>query len=71
MPQKQGEAVPEDDDSVPRHDELGPDQPILADIYRLFEEIFDRQLNLMKRHFDLTASNYGEDERDKSAFSRL
>ena len=33
-------------------DEFGPDQSTMADIYRLFEEIFDRQLNRMERHFD-------------------
>ena len=39
MPRKEGKAVPEGNGPVPQHDEFGPDQPTLADIYRLFEEI--------------------------------
>ena len=42
MQQNQGKAVPEGDGPVPRHDKFGPDQPTLADIYRLFEERLDR-----------------------------
>ena len=52
MPRKQGKAVPEGNDPGPHHEEFGPDQPTLADIYRVFEERFNRQLNLMKSHFD-------------------
>ena len=52
MPRKQGKAVPEGNGPVPQQDEFGPDQPTLVDIYRLLEERFDRQLNLMKSHFD-------------------
>ena len=52
MQRKQGKAIPEGNGPVPQNDEFEPDQPTLADIYRLFEEIFDRQLNVMKSCFD-------------------
>ena len=52
MPRKQSKAVPEGNGPVPQHDEFEPDQPTLADIYRLFEERLDRQLDRMKSHFD-------------------
>ena len=38
MPRKQGKAVPEDNGSVSHHDEFGPDQPTMSDIYRLFKK---------------------------------
>ena len=45
-------AVPEGNGLVHQQEELGSDQPTLADAYRLFDEIFVRQLKLMKSHFD-------------------
>ena len=45
-------AVAESNGPVPHQDEFGPDQPTLADVYRLFEESFDRQLKIMKSRFD-------------------
>ena len=36
----------------PRKKKFGPDQPTLADVYRLFEESFDRQLKITKSRFD-------------------
>ena len=35
-------AVPEDNCPVPQQDGLGPDQPTLADLYRMIEELFDK-----------------------------
>ena len=52
MSRKWSKAIPEGNDPVPHQEEIGPDQPTLADVYRLFEERFDRQLKLMKSHFD-------------------
>ena len=52
MPRNRSETVSEGNGLVPHHNQIGPDQPTLADVYRLFEEIIDRQLNLMKSHFD-------------------
>ena len=52
MPRKQGKVVPEGSGPVPQHDEFGPEQPKLVDMYRVFEERFDRQLNIIKIHFD-------------------
>ena len=43
MPRKESEAVPEGNSPVPRQEEFGPDQPTLADVYRVFEEKFERQ----------------------------
>ena len=45
-------AVPEGNVLVHQQDEFGSDQPTLADTYRLFDEIFVRQLKLMKSQFD-------------------
>ena len=44
--------VPEGNSSVPHKDEFGPDPPTLADVYRCFEEILDRQLKPMEGRFD-------------------
>ena len=53
MPRNRSKAVPEGNDPVPHQDEFGPDQPaMMADVYRRIEGIFNRQLNLMKSHFD-------------------
>ena len=52
MPQTISKAVPEGNGSVPQQEEFGSDQPTLANVYRLFEERFDRQLKVMKSHFD-------------------
>ena len=51
MPRNWSKAVPEGNGLVPQPD-FGPDRPTLVDIYRLFKERFDRQLNRMKSHFD-------------------
>ena len=48
MPRNSSEAVPQGNGLVPRQEELGPDQPMLVDAYRRFEEIFNRQLKIMK-----------------------
>ena len=52
MPRKESEAVPEGNGPVPKQEELGSDQPTLADIYQLFEERFERQLKRVKSHLD-------------------
>ena len=52
MSRNWSDAVLEINGPVPRQEEFGPDQPTLADIYRLFEERLDRQLKLMKSRFD-------------------
>ena len=52
MPRKESEAVPEGYGSVPQQEEFGSDQPTLADVYRLFEESFERQLKIMTSRFE-------------------
>ena len=47
MPRNWSKAVPEGNGPVPQREEFGPDQPTLADVYRLFEESFNRQLKIM------------------------
>ena len=42
MPRKRSKAVPKGNCSVPQQEELESDQPTLADVYRLFKEIFDK-----------------------------
>ena len=52
MPRKESEAVPEGNGSVPQQEEFGSGEPTLADVYRLFEERFDRQQKIMDSCFD-------------------
>ena len=52
IPRNWSKAVPKGNGPVPQQEEFGPDQPTLADVYRLFEESFDRQLKIMKSRFD-------------------
>ena len=52
MPRNESEAVPEGNGPVPRQEKFGPGQPKLKDVYRLFEEIFERQLKRVKSHLD-------------------
>ena len=52
MPQRLSKAVPQGNGSVPQQEEFGSVQPTLANVYRLFEERFDRHLEVMKSHFD-------------------
>ena len=53
-------AVAESNSPVPHQNEFGPDQPTLADVYRLFEESFDRQLKIMKSRFDQQSKKLNE-----------
>ena len=43
MPWKENEAVREGNGPVPQQVEFGSGEPTLADVYRLFEERFDKQ----------------------------
>ena len=52
MPRKESEAVTEGNGPVPQQEEFGPGGPTPADIYRLFEERFDRQQKRMDSVFD-------------------
>ena len=52
MPRKRSKAVLEGNGPVPQQEEFRSDQPTLVDVYRLFEERFDRQQKVMKSHFD-------------------
>ena len=52
MPRKGSEAVPESNGPVPQQEEFGSGHPMLADVYRLFEERFERQLKGVKSHLD-------------------
>ena len=52
MPRNWSKAVPEGNGPVPQQEEFGPDQPTLADVYRLFEERFERQLKEVKSHLN-------------------
>ena len=52
MPRNWSKALPEVNVPVPQQEEFGPDQPTLADVYRFFEESFDRQLKIRKSRFD-------------------
>ena len=65
MPRKESEVVPEGNGPVPQQVELGFGQPILTDVYRLFEGTFERQLT-----GDEVGQTHGDDERNKTVFSR-
>ena len=41
MPRNWSKAVPQGNGPV-RHDEVGPNQPTLVDLYRMIEELFDK-----------------------------
>ena len=44
MPRKESETALEGNGPVPQQEEFGSGELTLADVYRLFEERFDRQL---------------------------
>ena len=48
MPRKESEAAPEGNSPVPQKEEFGSGEPILVDVYRLFEE----GLKKMDSYFD-------------------
>ena len=52
MPRMENEVVPEGNGPVPQQEELGSGEPTLANLYRLFEERFHRQLKIMKNCFE-------------------
>ena len=52
MPRKQSKTVSEGNDSVPHHNEFGFGEPTMADLYRMLEENFDRQVDRMRSDFD-------------------
>ena len=52
MPRKESEAATEGNVPVPQQEEFGSGEPTLADIYRLFEERFDKQQKRMDSFFD-------------------
>ena len=54
MLRKASEAVHKGNGPVPRQEEFGPDQPTLRDVYRLFEERFERKLKGVKSHLAKT-----------------
>ena len=51
MSRNWSKAIPEGIGLVPQQEEFVSDQPALADVYRLFEESFDRWLKVMKSRF--------------------
>ena len=42
MPRNWSKAVPEGNGAVPQQEELASDQPTLADVYRMIEELVDK-----------------------------
>ena len=51
MPRKWSKAVHKGNGPVPQQEEFESDQPTLADVYRLFEESFDRQVKKKTSRF--------------------
>ena len=52
MPRMEYKTVLEGNGPVPQQEEFGFDEPTLADMYRLFEERFDRQLKIISNCFE-------------------
>ena len=52
MPRKASETVPEGNDPVPQLEKFGSGEPTLVDVYRFFQERFDKQQNRMDSFFD-------------------
>ena len=52
MPRKESEAVPGGNGPILQQEEFEPGEPTLADVYRLFEEKFDRQQKIMDSCLD-------------------
>ena len=54
MPCKQGKAIPEDNGPIPYQDKFGSREPTMADVYRIFEERFDRMDKNLERVSEFT-----------------
>ena len=52
MPRMENKAIPEGNGSAPQQEEYGSGKPTLANLYRLFEERFDRQMKIVKSCFE-------------------
>ena len=52
LPRKESEPVSKGNGPVPQQEEFGYGELTLADVYRLFEEKFDKQLKIMESCFD-------------------
>ena len=52
MSRKDCEAVSKGNCPIPQQEKFGSGEPTLADLYRLCEERFDRQLKKMESFFD-------------------
>ena len=63
MPRKENEAIPESNGTIPQQEEFGSDQPTLADVYRMMEELFDKSDSKIDKACR-------RDESDTSAFSK-
>ena len=53
MPRNWSEAVPESNSPGPQQKEFGSDQPTLADIYRMMEELFDKSDRKLNEHAEV------------------
>ena len=61
MPRNWSKTVAEGNGPIPQLEEFGPNQSTLAaDVYRLFEEKLDTQLNPMKSRFDRQGKKLNE-----------
>ena len=52
IPRNWSKVGPKGKGPVPQQEEFQPDQTTLADVYRIFEERLDKQLNRIKSHYD-------------------
>ena len=59
MPQKESKAVPEGNDPVTHQEELGSNQPMMTDFYRMINERIDES----DIHLDRTKSHFNQQEK--------
>ena len=72
MPRNWSKAVHDDNGLVPQQENFGPDQPTPADVCRLFEERFDKQLKIAKSRFGQQEKKLDElAEKKRDAKQRL
>ena len=71
MQRKESGAVPEGNGPVPQQEEFESGEPTLAELCRLVEERFDRQLKIMKSCFEKMDELSGDWRRMDQRLTRL
>ena len=70
MPRNWSKAVPEGNGPVPQQEKSGSGEPLLADVYRLFEESFDRRLKIRRSRFGQQEKKLNESTEEMRAIEQ-